>query len=369
MNNYHGIDVSSLFGKILDQVLLLFTEDCMDEAQDPLQFGFTRGVSPYFASLVMSETIAENNDLGRCTFISSLDVKKAFDVVHHPTLFDKLFRLNFDPHLLRYCFESLSNMQTAIKWDGFVSDTFDVSQGTRQGGVPSCHFYKHFVNPLLSWLRRSGYGAYIGPTYVGNPTVADDLALLSDNSIDNQIMLDIVNTYSRVNKYIVHTDEKSSTTIFAKKPVVPLSRPNFGGKLLPLTSSFEHLCIVRDSTTCSNLTLVNKRISTLRRASYLVLGNVLTFRTQLHPKISLNVFSTYIIPATLSGLESLVLTPNEIDLLSSAHYNIVRRLLYLPKFVLKSAVYLISGTLPLPYYLDCRILKLFSMVVSERTQF
>ena len=125
-----------------------------------------------------------------------------------------------------------------------------------------------------------------------------------------------------------------STTVFhPSHTFAPLSSPTFGVNTLPLTSSFQHLGITRDSFSGNNLQFVKKRISVLRHTSYLVLGNVLTFKTQLHPFVALNILSTYVIPAAISGLESLILSPAESDLLSSAHYNILRQLLYLPKYV------------------------------------
>ena len=179
-------------------------------------------------------------------------------------------------------------------------------------------------------------------------------------------MLDMVHTYSTANKYIVHTDEKSSTTVFpSSMSGVPLSCPSFGPAQIAITSSFAHLGIYRDNLSSNNSTLILKRISTLRKTSYLTLGNVLTFKVQLHPSVSINILNSYVLPATLSGLESIVLSNNDMTSLNSAHYQKLRQLLFLPKYVLKSAVYLISGTYPIEYYLHCRVIKLFSMVISD----
>ena len=74
-------------------------------------------------------------------------------------------------------------MQSRVKWDGLLSDPISVTQGTRQGGVASCSLYKFFINPVLTRLRSLGLGAYIGPFYCGNPTVADDLSILTPSPL------------------------------------------------------------------------------------------------------------------------------------------------------------------------------------------
>ena len=68
MDSYRGIDVSALFGKVLDKAALSLIHDDLAFAQDPLQFGFTQKSSPYYVSLIITEYIAEKSSKV-CSFI------------------------------------------------------------------------------------------------------------------------------------------------------------------------------------------------------------------------------------------------------------------------------------------------------------
>jgi hypothetical protein len=50
----------------------------------------------------------------------------------------------------------------------------------------STGLYKTYINELLLTLERNRVGSHIGTTYVGCPTVADDLALLANSTSDLQ---------------------------------------------------------------------------------------------------------------------------------------------------------------------------------------
>ena len=51
---------------------------------------------------------------------------------------------------------------TAVKWDGVVSEPFEIQQGVRHGGVLSTDFYKVYQNGSLDRLAVTKRGYYIG---------------------------------------------------------------------------------------------------------------------------------------------------------------------------------------------------------------
>ena len=71
-------------------------------------------------------------------------------------------------------------LTSKIKWQGEISETFPVLQGVRQGGVLSPHFYKTYINPLLLDMESARLRMFIGTIYVGCPTCAEDLLLMSN---------------------------------------------------------------------------------------------------------------------------------------------------------------------------------------------
>ena len=66
------------------------------------------------------------------------------------------------------------------------SHTPEVRQEVKQGGVLSPSLYKLYIFDLLRSLRSAGLGVHIGHLYLGTPSCADDVLLLSNLPQDMQ---------------------------------------------------------------------------------------------------------------------------------------------------------------------------------------
>ena len=89
LDNYRGITVTPIIGKLFESLLLPRLSQSFE--QSSLQFGFTKGLSPVMSALIVSEARAEVR-VNTCEplFLVTLDSRKAFDVVNHTTMLDKL---------------------------------------------------------------------------------------------------------------------------------------------------------------------------------------------------------------------------------------------------------------------------------------
>jgi hypothetical protein len=94
-NNYRGIALSSVFGKVFDNVILYKFQDKL--CTSDLQFGFKPNSSTNMCTMVLKETISyyvNNQSSAYCTF---LDASKAFDRVNYGKLFRLLIRRDLPP--------------------------------------------------------------------------------------------------------------------------------------------------------------------------------------------------------------------------------------------------------------------------------
>ena len=164
--------------------------------QSEMQFGFTPGLSPNMAALIVSEVCAETS-ARKPLFITTLDSQKAFDVVNRKILLDKLYNLGMELEIWNLIYKMHDGLSATVKWQGRKSGSFSVEQGVRQGGVLSTHLYKVYINELLLDLERHDLGISIGNAYPSCPSCADDIVLLASNQIELQEMLHVVDGYSK----------------------------------------------------------------------------------------------------------------------------------------------------------------------------
>ena len=98
-------------------------------------------VAPLFASFILCDAICEFQDQRKGLTFELLDAEKAFDWVPHDGLFRNLAALQ----ILMECWMVLRDwyidFNNTVKWNGTLSHTFPIHQGTLQGSVISPHAY------------------------------------------------------------------------------------------------------------------------------------------------------------------------------------------------------------------------------------
>ena len=162
----------------------------LNRNQSELQVGFSEGLSPGLGSLFLLEASYEAHIRRAPLYIAPMDSQKAFDKQDHKLTLCELYTHGVDGGLWSVVSDLYEGLTSKIKWQGEISEAFPVLQGVRQGGVLSPHFYKTYINPLLLDMESARLGIFIGTVYVGCPTCADDLLLMSKYPWELQIMLD-----------------------------------------------------------------------------------------------------------------------------------------------------------------------------------
>ena len=81
------------------------------------------------------------------------------------------------------------------------------------------------MNPLLDILSKTGLGGPIGDINCCAPTCADDVALVSNNPLELQMLIDIVVNYSKREGYTLQP---------TKSVILPVKSP----KLVDMGSEF-----------------------------------------------------------------------------------------------------------------------------------
>jgi len=342
-DNYRGITVTSILLKTLEHILNTRHKDIFQQTQSRLQTGFTKGTSSARSALLVTECQLEAKAAKKQLIFVTLDTRKAFDVVNHKILLRNLF-LDGVPeaewNLLRDLYK---DMQACVKWLGQKSEIFKIDQGVRQGGVLSTEHYKRFNNPLLLQLENNFQGATIGNVKIPHATCADDLALLSHYDWEMRLMLSTVESYSRTHRYDINPT-KSACIVQQNADKHKDKDLELEGQNIPITNQTTHLGVYRNSTGKLN---VDEKINLGRRTAYSLLGAGLHGNTGLDQRAKAHIWTTYVTPRILFGIEVTPYKDTDLKKLDSYQTKTTKQIQHLPDRTSNVAAVALLGISPL----------------------
>ncbi len=155
-DNFRAIALSSIFGKVLDWIILIKEQKSLCTSN--LHFGFREGVSTTHCTYVVNETISYYNFHKSNVHALMIDASKAFDRVKYCKLFNGLLNRNVSPLILRLLSVLYTNQTLQVKWKSIIGAGFSVLNGVKQGGVLSPVLFAVYIDDLLNRLSKSGVG-------------------------------------------------------------------------------------------------------------------------------------------------------------------------------------------------------------------
>ena len=212
-DNYRGICLSSIFGKILDNILLESNKHILSSSN--LQFGFKNNCSTSQCTFVLNETIQYYLNQKSEVYCILLDASKAFDNVQYIKLFKLLQKKGLCPIIIRFLIKMYTCQKLRIKWGNELSPEFSVSNGVKQGGVLSPILFCIYIDELLHRLKASGYGCHIGDMFLGALGYADDVTLLAPRLSSLKCMLSVVQKFGE-DYNVTFNPSKSQFLIYGK---------------------------------------------------------------------------------------------------------------------------------------------------------
>ena len=121
----------------------------------------------------------KNKDLYLCF----IDLEKAFDRVPRQKLFEDLCEYGIRGNLLSAIKSIYVGSKAAVRIDGEMSESFEVSEGVRQGCCVSPLLFIIFMDKIIRQANIEG-NIEVGEVIMKILAYADDLILLMDNVSD-----------------------------------------------------------------------------------------------------------------------------------------------------------------------------------------
>ena len=110
------------------------------------------------------------------------------------------------PRITKLLHHMYTNQSCYVKWGNEHSDSFNVSNGVKQGGVISPLLFSCYIDKLFSQLEHSGLGCHVGTSYAGAFGYADDIALVAPSMQCLKKMIIICERYAHT---VLHSTQTS----------------------------------------------------------------------------------------------------------------------------------------------------------------
>ena len=352
--NYRGITVTPVLLKILEHVINTRHNHIFAPTQSRIQKGFTPGCPSLNAVFILSECILEAANNKHDLLFTTLDTKKAFDVVDHNSLFRKLYLdgIHGDDWLLLK--NLYSDCSSRIKWAGDLSHPINIKQGVRQWGVLSTGHYKRYNNPLLHHLEKNHVGMKIGSISIPHITVPDDLALLAKEKSDMQVMVWDAENGAERERYCIHPTK--SHTLLYKSGRRDDSELNIflNGERVDITDQAVHLGIQRNTSGRAD---IEGKTTLGKKTAYSLMGAGFHGGSGLEAAQN-DVWSMFVIPKLIYGLDVQFLKKKDIENLEKFQRQCLKQTQGLPDNTSNSASLALLCNYPIETILHKNLLSM-----------
>ncbi|CAH8544655.1 unnamed protein product [Schistosoma intercalatum] len=179
--NYRGITLLSIPGKVFNRLLLNRMKDAVDAQLRDQQAGFRkdRSCTDQIATLriIVEQSVEWNSSL----YINFIDYEKAFDSVDRRTLWKLLRHYGVPEKIVNIIRNSYDGLQSKVVHGGQLTDAFQVRTGVRQGCLLSPFLFLLVVDWIMKTSTSEGkHGIqWTAQNQLDDLDFADDLALLS----------------------------------------------------------------------------------------------------------------------------------------------------------------------------------------------
>ena len=341
-NNYRGISLLSVVGKVFARVVLTRLQSLASRVYPESQCGFRSGRSTVDMIFSLRQLQEKCREQQKPLYIAFIDLTKAFDLVSRGGLFSLLQKIGCPPKLLQMVTSFHEDMQSTVCFNGGTSEAFPVSSGVKQGCVLAPTLFGIFFSMLLQYafadceegilvrsradgklfnIARLRAKTKVRKVLIREMLFADDAALTSHTEAGLQ---ELVNRLSHACKEFGLTISLKKTNILAqgtdKTPFIFIDSTQ-----LEVVETFTYL----GSTIASSLSLDTEISSRIGKAAAVMAklnkrvwnNNSLTINTKVR------VYQACVLGTLLYGSESWTTYTGQERRLNSFHLRCLRRLL------------------------------------------
>ena len=340
-NNYRGISLLSIVGKVFARVMLMRLQKLTERIYPESQCGIRAGRSTIDMIFSLRQLQEKCGEQHMPLYIAFIDLTKAFDLVSRDGLFTVLPKIGCPPKLQSMIESFHTNTNGTVQFNCSSSDPFEIHNGVKQGCILAPTLFGIFFGMLLKHAFDTTEGIYlrtrsddrlfnlarlraktkVREVLIRDMLFADDAAVVAHTQEELQSLMDC---FSQACTDFGLTTSLEKTNVLGQDTEIPpvITIDDYE---LDDVCQFTFL----GSTITDNLSLdadINKRIgkadSTLAR---------LTARVWTSPKLSVKtkmaVYNARVISTLLYGSEAWTTYAGHERRLNTFHLRSIRRIL------------------------------------------
>ena len=174
LKDLRPISKTPIGGKILEKRIISELEsDIKLTFDDPTQYGNTKGSSTTHYLIKLTNEAYMSNDVGLATTAITIDYSKAFDLVDHTILINKLVEIGVRGKVINLIISFLNNRRHYTKISGFQSEVSNTTCGVPQGTISGPKLFTILIKgvkcPMVHNLKFVD-DKTLAYSYSGDPT-------------------------------------------------------------------------------------------------------------------------------------------------------------------------------------------------------
>ena len=266
IGNWRPISLLPAPSKIMERIIYTRIYGHLEHSKllSKYQYGFraSRGTGDAVFSLVNDLYKSRDEDMVMATCF--LDVRKAFDSIHHGELIARMSRLGIPVIYIDWLHAYLSSRKQRVICNNTISSCLDIKCGVPQGSIMGPLLFICFINCLPDYLVNCRISMYADDVvfYVAGRTMAEAQCKLQVDATN------VFNWFSRSGLCI--NTEKTKVMLFTgrKSKSIPDLKIYMGNTRLKVCESYEYLGVILDYRLNLDL-MINKTVSSASNRLYM----------------------------------------------------------------------------------------------------
>lgn len=238
-NNYRGIALINTLLKVLTKVVADRLQVVCSQADiiRREQAGFMAGEECPTQVACLLESCQRRKILGLDTVLCFLDLRKAYDLVPHERLFDKLAAAGLGQTMIGFIRRMYANTHMRVRIDNACSRPYKYDRGVRQGCPTSPLLFNIYINDILNNTQPVPIpGLEHG---LRGLMFADDTVIIAESHRDLVSKLDGIHTWMADNAMEINPSKCGVMLITSSES--PLDAVHYNGETFPMVDKYVYL--------------------------------------------------------------------------------------------------------------------------------